>query len=171
MAYHLRALPDEDEPASVIGARLRAVRRQKGMSLLDVEEVSGKEFKASVVGAYERGQRRIAVSRLQRLAQIYRVPVEQLLPVSTVAARDGGGHYDDDRPAAIDLARLERAGGPEQAVLRRYLHAIELQRQDFNGRVITIRRDDLRVIAAIFQQSPAALFKRLQELGILASDL
>jgi len=170
LAYHLRALPDDEEPASVIGARLRAVRRQKGMSLLDVEEVSGKEFKASVVGAYERGQRRIAVSRLQRLAQIYRVPVEQLLPVSAVAARDGS-HYEDDRPAAIDLARLERAGGPEQAVLRRYLHAIELQRQDFNGRVITIRRDDLRVIAAIFQQSPAALFKRLEELGILASDL
>jgi transcriptional regulator with XRE-family HTH domain len=170
MAYHLRAVADEEEPASVIGARLRAVRRQKGMSLLDVEEISGKEFKASVVGAYERGQRRIAVSRLQRLAQIYRVPVEQLLPAAANGHRQPPGGYVDDRPAAIDLARLERAGGPEQAVLRRYLHAIELQRQDFNGRVITIRRDDLRVIAAIFQQSPAALFKRLEDLGILVES-
>src|SRR5436190_22290712 len=63
-----------------VGERLRAIRRQKGLSLQDVEASSTQEFKASVLGAYERGERAISVPRLQRLARFYAVPVDQLLP-------------------------------------------------------------------------------------------
>ena len=66
--------------AGKVGTRLRAIRRQKRLSLQDVEATSGQEFKASVLGAYERGERAISVPRLQRLARFYRVPVDQLLP-------------------------------------------------------------------------------------------
>jgi hypothetical protein len=38
-----------------VGERLRATRRQKRLSLQDVEAASRQEFKASVLGAYERG--------------------------------------------------------------------------------------------------------------------
>src|SRR5688500_17498575 len=65
---------------SGIGERLRAIRRQKRLSLQEVEALSSKEFKASVLGAYERGERAISVPRLLRLANIYGVPPEQLLP-------------------------------------------------------------------------------------------
>ena len=63
-----------------VGERLRAIRRQKGLSLHDVEARSDQEFKASVLGAYERGERAISVPRLLRLAELYRVPADQLLP-------------------------------------------------------------------------------------------
>ena len=63
-----------------VGERLRLVRRQKRMSLQEVEAESGHEFKASVLGAYERGERAISVPRLSRLAHFYDVPVGQLLP-------------------------------------------------------------------------------------------
>src|SRR5207253_3843521 len=63
-----------------VGERLRAIRRQKGLSLHDVEARSNQEFKASVLGAYERGERAISVPRLLRLAELYRVPADQLLP-------------------------------------------------------------------------------------------
>ena len=63
-----------------VGERLRAIRRQKGLSLHDVEARSNLEFKASVLGAYERGERAISVPRLIRLAEIYEVPSDQLLP-------------------------------------------------------------------------------------------
>ena len=66
--------------AEQVGERLRNIRLQKGLSLHDVEERSGKEFKASVLGAYERGERSISVPRLQRLAIFYGVPVDHLLP-------------------------------------------------------------------------------------------
>ena len=36
-----------------VGERLRAIRRQKRLSLQDVEAASELEFKASVLGAYE----------------------------------------------------------------------------------------------------------------------
>ena len=80
--------PEGEDPeyAVAVGARLRAVRRQKRLSLQAVEKASRLEFKASVLGAYERGERTISVPRLQRLARLYRVPVDQLLP------RTGASH-------------------------------------------------------------------------------
>ena len=51
-----------------VGRRLRSIRKQKGLSLQDVEANSGQEFKASVLGAYERGERSLSLPRLQRLA-------------------------------------------------------------------------------------------------------
>src|SRR2546423_15684164 len=65
---------------AMVGERLRSIRRQKGLSLHDVEARSSLEFKASVLGAYERGERAISVPRLLRLAEIYEVPADQLLP-------------------------------------------------------------------------------------------
>ena len=66
--------------ARAVGARLRAMRKQMHLSLQAVEATSQQEFKASVLGAYERGERAISVPRLQRLAKLYDVPVDQLLP-------------------------------------------------------------------------------------------
>src|SRR5438094_2606904 len=77
------AMTDEEMPANYaqrVGERLRAVRKQKHLSLQAVEASSHQEFKASVLGAYERGERAISVPRLQRLARFYNVPVDQLLP-------------------------------------------------------------------------------------------
>jgi transcriptional regulator with XRE-family HTH domain len=73
---------DEGERGYVIkvGAWIRSIRRQQQLSLQDVEAASDHEFKASVLGAYERGERAISVPRLQRLARFYRVPVDQMLP-------------------------------------------------------------------------------------------
>ena len=42
----------------LVGARLRSIRKQRGLSLQDVQRHSNGEFKAAVVGAYERGERR-----------------------------------------------------------------------------------------------------------------
>src|SRR5690606_39325715 len=83
---------DEDSNGSysrAVGERLRHIRRQKRLSLQQVEAISTQEFKASVLGAYERGERAISVPRLQRLAQFYKVPVDQLLPGTPEPAAAG----------------------------------------------------------------------------------
>ena len=97
---------------SKVGTRLRAIRRQKRLSLQDVEAASSQEFKASVLGAYERGERAISVPRLQRLARFYRVPVDQLLP-----GDDGPdfGPRPGDGDLVIDLTG--RARGPRRRAL------------------------------------------------------
>ncbi len=63
-----------------VGQRLRSIRKQRGLSLQDVEEISSREFKASVLGAYERGERALSLPRLQRLAAFFNVSPGNLLP-------------------------------------------------------------------------------------------
>jgi transcriptional regulator with XRE-family HTH domain len=153
----------------MVGERLRFIRRRKGLSLHDVEARSGMEFKASVLGAYERGERAISVPRLLRLAEIYQVPGDQLLPRGLDADADLTQRDDTFEDAfTIDLERLRALDDPEASVLSRYAETIQLQRQDFNGRLLTIRRDDLRVLAAVLGRRAEDLGRRLDELGLRA---
>ncbi len=149
-----------------VGERIRQIRRQKRLSLQDVEARSESEFKASVLGAYERGERAISVPRLQRMARFYDVPVDQLLPVSD---DDPGVSGDGAVPqkVVIDLVKLREAEGPEAQMVTRYMTIIQVKRQDFNGRVLTIRRDDLQALAAILGAGVEETIPRLDELGLL----
>ena len=165
----------EDVPTSyarAVGERLRNLRRQQRLSLLAVEEASGREFKASVLGAYERGERIISVLRLQRLAELYGVPVDQLLPRpaaggSIAAANGAPSHNGTETPLKIDLVRLGSLDAPEKDILRRYISMIQIQRGDFNGRVITIRLEDLRALARVFELDEPRMRTRLRELQLL----
>lgn len=166
------------EYAAKVGARLRAIRRQKRLSLQEVEANSKNEFKASVLGAYERGERAISVPRLQRLARFYQVPVDQMLPadeefnvprsedhiVDLTEGPRGGTRYD--RPVTLDLTAVEQLNGQEGEMIARYLRMIQVQRGDYNGRMLTIRRDDLRAIACILDCHPDQVPTRLNTLGL-----
>ena len=152
--------------AEQVGDRLRNIRLQKGLSLHDVEQRSSKEFKASVLGAYERGERSISVPRLQRLAIFYGVPVDHLLPRLGPELAESTTTTAAEEAVCIDLEALEARREPEAQTLGRYLSLIQMQRGDFNGKVLTIRRDDVRVLAAILDQSPGGLIERLDDLGL-----
>ncbi len=185
---------DEDEQeeaarvayARAVGARLRTMRKQMRLSLQAVEAMSEQEFKASVLGAYERGERAISVPRLQRLAKLYDVPVDQLLPpddatmtrwgatgtteeIVTTSARRANLTASGTEKVAIDLTKLHTVSGPERDLLRRFLSMIQVHRQDFNGRMITIRAEDVRAIACLFGVTPDSMGTRLDELGLLVS--
>jgi transcriptional regulator with XRE-family HTH domain len=162
----------EDEAPSAysrqVGERLRAIRKQKRLSLQEVEAQSDQEFKASVLGAYERGERALSVPRLDRLAQFYAVPVEQLLP-REVTSREAIAALESSSPQklAIDVVKLVQLRGAPFEMLSRYLKLIQVQRQDFNGRVITIRGDDVRSIAAMLDVPVDQVGARLAALDLL----
>jgi hypothetical protein len=179
---------DEQEEAArvayarAVGSRLRAMRKQMRLSLQAVEAMSDQEFKASVLGAYERGERAISVPRLQRLAKLYDVPVDQLLPNDDAMPGGRWGASDDAAngrrmapvstvpdKVAIDLTKLHTVSGPERDLLRRFLSMIQVHRQDFNGRMITIRAEDVRAIACLFGVTPDSMGSRLDELGLLVN--
>jgi transcriptional regulator with XRE-family HTH domain len=163
------AVEDEDRRyARALGERLRRVRQQQGMSLHEVEARSRGELKASVVGAYERGERAVSITRLQLLAGFYRVPVAELLPdpaaIGTSDEPPAGGAPRDE--VVIDLVALE-ARRDDEPVLARYVESIQARRGDYNGRVLTVRASDLATLAAVLDDEPAALQDRLASAGIV----
>lgn len=144
-----------------VGERLRSIRRQRGFSLQDVQSASEGEFKAAVLGAYERGERSLSVPRLHRLAGYYGVAVVQLLPPEPAAPT---AKQSADK-VTIDLGRLEELEGPVGEILERFLSSIQVERQDFNGKVLTVRAEDLRLLSRLIGDEHV-LSERLEEVRV-----
>jgi transcriptional regulator with XRE-family HTH domain len=150
-----------------LGSRLRAIRQQQGLTLQQVEEMSGGEWKAVVVGSYERGDRAVSVAKLRELAEFYNVPISELLPKedlpSTVSA--------PPQKIMLDLRKLSQMEQSEELrVVSRFAHTIQMQRGDFNGNVLTIRGEDLRALSVLYGTEPDELVIRLEDEGILATQ-
>ncbi|WP_394934993.1 transcriptional regulator [uncultured Ilumatobacter sp.] len=163
------AIHDDDGPAysQQVGERLRVIRKQKRLSLQEVETQSAQEFRASVLGAYERGERSLSAPRLDRLAQFYNVPTEQLLPRAETSVEATAITSPDRERLAIDVSKLLQLSGLPFEMLARYLRLIQVRRQDFNGRVITVRGDDARAIAAMLDVPVDQVRDRLAALDLL----
>ena len=156
-----------NEYAKSLGARLRAIRTQQGLSLHGVEEKSKGRWKAVVVGSYERGDRAVTVQRLHELADFYGVPVSELLP----EGESGSAAASEAPPRLIiDLERLTSVPAPQAAPLARYAATIQSQRGDYNGRVLSIRQEDLRSLAVIYDASPSQLTEQLIGWGVLTAE-
>ena len=140
-----------------VGERLRAIRQQRDMSLQDVHRATDGEFKAAVLGAYERGERSLSLPRLRRLAACYDVPINQLLPdddlVEATTPTVGG--------LTIDLTKVEDLDDAAATVIERFIQRIQVQRQDFNGKILTIRASDVEMLAMLIDVSDADLASHL----------
>ncbi len=151
-----------NEYARALGAKLRSVRNQQGLSLQGVEAKSKGTWKAVVVGSYERGDRAVTVQRLAELAEFYGVPLSELLPEPPSAAL-----VEPPPRLVIDLERLGQVPPDKAGPLARYAAAIQAQRGDYNGRILSIRQDDLRTLAVIYDESPGVLADQLITWGVL----
>ena len=155
-----------------LGELLRAVRHERGLTLHDVEAASRGEFKTSIVGAYERGERVISLFRLHRLAQLYNRTVDQVLPRDRSDMDVGEARDDADSDLlagtkfTLDLLALRDRQFPEKPVIAPYVRRIQLQRQNVEDVVITLRDDDARLIAGMFSLSADQLRLRLRLYGI-----
>ncbi len=67
----------------------------------------------------------------------------------------------------LDLEALGQA--PDAVPIVRYLRTIIVERGDFNGRVLSVRRDDVRALCAIRHSTEAELFETLAAWGALLS--
>ncbi|MFM9138228.1 MAG: helix-turn-helix domain-containing protein, partial [Actinomycetota bacterium] len=102
---------NEESYAAQLGERMRAIRQQKGLSLNEVEQSTNQEFKASVMGAYERGERIISVPRLERLARFYNVTIDQMLPRDPQRVEGAQPGAAPQKKLRIDVAKLSTMEG------------------------------------------------------------
>lgn len=153
----------EDDFAKVVGARLRALRKRRRMSLQAVEEKSGGRLRAVVVGSYERGDRVASIRRIAELADFYGVPIDSLVS-------DGTGRMPSSAEGKIvlDLDALREAP-PESERLAGFVASIQRQRNDFVSRTLTIRAEDVSLAALLYEMSPAEFRDKLFTWGVLVS--
>ncbi len=136
-----------------LGQRLREARKSRGWSLLEVEDLTQGDFKASVMGAYERGERSVSVQRLCKLADLYEVPAGSLLP----APYDGS-----DKPLVIDLSQAENLSVDQANAMERFLNAIQTMRKDPSGISMAVRQSDLHLLNSFISEEvehPEAVFE------------
>lgn len=134
-----------------IGQELKKLRRQRGLSLAQVETLSNGRWKAVVVGSYERADRAITIGRLSALMGLYQAPMSALF-------RSNEPHRDTsdcegalvqttvDQPFVFDLNKKEELQQNFFALAQFLTHIINV-RGDWNGHILSIRRSDLQMIA------------------------
>lgn len=128
-----------------IGQELKKIRKQRGLSLAEVEHLSQGRWKAVVVGSYERADRAITIGRLSALMALYQAPLSALFPARQ--EHDDSTDAASAAPATFDLSRREllRAQHPG---LAQFLSFVINSRGDWNGHIITVRKSDLQMAAS-----------------------
>lgn len=159
---------DIDDASRAVGARLRSVRHQRGLSLDEVERTSGGRWSASAVGAYERGFRNLSLPRLRDLADYYSVPIQVLLeePSSPAQVVRSGAPS-----VSLDLIALEASDAEELGSLAAFARLVVERRGDWNGRVLTVRGDDVRALAWGMGLDEASYRSTLEGHGVVVVDV
>lgn len=126
-----KRLPIEDDCAS----KLKALRRNKGLTLEECEIESNGKFKAVVLGSYERGTRAISLAKLSQLADFYEVPIAYFFSTKS---------YSDEFRWVFDLRRLKEHNDgkfPLNFISNSLAHIAQL-RSDWEGEILSIRESD-----------------------------
>lgn len=140
-----------------VGRALRKARRERGLTLRDVNRLSHGRFKPSSVAGYERGERSISLERFCALASFYGVLPDRLL--SGVLRRlDPEGR----RELLVDLTRLESDASKEARLLRDLVRDVQSARGDHGADVITLRSGDLQVLVVASGKEAAQVLETLK---------
>ena len=115
--------------------RLRRVREERSLTLLDVEQKSGGEVTAVALGSYERGDRQISLSKLLQIARVYELPASEILTQKTERV--------EPKRITVDLRKIGQSARRESVKTTRVLREITKLRGDWNGEIISIRATDI----------------------------
>jgi hypothetical protein len=126
------------------------------LTLRDVMERSRGYFKPSVLGGYERGERRVPLDRFWMLASLYGKPADRLLAEALQRLHPMGR-----REVVIDLNRLAFIPDSEGRSIAEFIHVVRTERGDYLSGVITLRSGDVEVLALRSGKSTESLLRSL----------
>lgn len=124
-------------------ATIRELRKKKGLTLKECEQLSQGKFKAVVMGSYERGTRAISLERLQEIADFYGVPIHYFFKIEEPIHEDG--KFTFDLRKIKNTMYSEESFERVKSLLTHFIH----MRSDWNGEVLSIRQSDGDLLGAI----------------------
>lgn len=147
----LGSVPFLQTTSEEISRSIRRARRSRGWTLADVERRSHGELKAVVMGSYERGSRSISLSRAILIADVFGMPLHELL---------GSGNQSlDEKTMKMTFDQrqvnepVEANQSESQLLLKRYLQAISVRRRDWNGEVLSLRASDFDTLTLLLAKN------------------
>ena len=116
-------------------SRIRQLRENRHLTLLDVERISNGEISAIALGSYERGDRQMSVAKLLSIANIYQLPVTELFAEKP--------RYFQTGRITFDLRKLQTIQEVDAQKLVKVLVEIAKRRGDWNGEIMSLRGNDM----------------------------
>jgi transcriptional regulator with XRE-family HTH domain len=149
-----------------ISARIRAQRKARSLTLQDIERLSNGRIKAVVMGSYERGSRAISLARTIEIANLFAIPLSELIEESKNPERGSDGQliFDLRKLREISLA----VTGIEISKINAFVSAICAKRRDWNGEILTLRSGDLDTLTLVLSMPRADVQELLERFRLVA---
>jgi transcriptional regulator with XRE-family HTH domain len=138
-----------------IGARLKHIRRQQGLTLKQIEIKSRGKWKAVVIGSYERGTRSLSVAKAEELANFYGVPLSAFF-----TERELHSEHNLSGGLTFDLRKLRQSiATSDQFSSQVYdlLNWIARKREDWNGEILSLRSGDIDTLMILTKKNKVEL--------------
>jgi len=117
-------------------------------------EVSRGRFAATSIAGYERGERAISLERYVELCRLYGVQPERLLAATERAT-------SEQAPSVVDLSRLHRLQESLRPMVAVFIDQVLDRRRQPTSDSITLRAEDVRVLASAAGVASDELISRL----------
>jgi transcriptional regulator with XRE-family HTH domain len=147
-----------------VATRLRLIRKSRGWTLHDIETKTAGSIKAVVMGSYERGTRAISLARALELANLFAIPISDLLCEPNTRSSENLGFRRFDQRRITKL--LSESEDEKLGKLNKFLVAIVRRRGDWNGEILSLRSTDLDTLTLILEMSQSQLSEWLKEENI-----
>ena len=150
---------------ATISARIRAQRKARSLTLQDIERLSNGRIKAVVMGSYERGSRAISLARTIEIANLFTIPLSELIEESKNPERGSNDQliFDLRKLREISLA----VTGNEISKINAFVSAICARRRDWNGEILTLRSGDLDTLTLVLSAPRAAVQELLERFQLV----
>ena len=134
-----------------ISARIRRQRKARSLTLQDIERLSAGRIKAVVMGSYERGSRAISLARAIEIANLFSIPLTELIeePSTRISGEGALLILDLRKLRGIDSTKVT----DEIVKIRSFANAICAKRRDWYGEVLTLRSGDLDTLTLVMEMT------------------
>jgi len=117
------------------------------------------------MGSYERGSRAISLARTIEIANLFAIPLSELIEEPRKIEGGGNGLL------IFDLRKLREISSSSDRVeisrIKAFISAICARRRDWNGEVLTLRSGDLDTLTLVLEMTFAEVEDLLNRLQLL----